>query len=258
LTAGTGTLNQATAAWPTLVGVQLVVVGMLAGLGWRTHQMIDTVAPPPLEQRLQALDVPVAEAAVAAELKSARSGRALMPANERHLASFMSLSAQSAGLDVLEIGFAEGVPALGLVPVDVHIRLHGHVYDLPIFLNLGHNQRALGRLERVSVLADVGGAADMTVVYRFYRPEMSETDWIGDRLSTAAPGADWAVNVLEQAAQLQSWSQFRSRLSVLEGDVSAARAESEVSLPRDLIALWDHGGEMVWSLGKGVSLRSGG
>jgi len=147
---------------------------------------------------------------------------------------------------------------MGLVPVDVHVRLHGHVYDLPIFLNLSHHQRALGRIERVSVVADPGGASDMTVVYRFYRPNLPETEWIGDRLSTAAPGADWAVHVLEQAAKLQSWKRFRARASGLEADVNAARDESELALPRDLVALWDQGGEMVWSLGKGVSLRSGG
>ncbi len=247
--AGTSTFSEATPAWPTLLGVQLVIAAALVGLGWRVQQiqLLALAPPPPVEVRLQQLDVPSATAAVEARISEVATGQAMRSADERHLASFLSLSARAAGFQVTDVGFVEGVVTDGLLPIDAHLALEGNVFDLPVFLDVARRQRAVGHLQRIDAKARPGGMGELGVVIRYFRPTLPDTEWVSERLRLAAPGADRAAHVLQRAAVLRTWRQFRGRVSTLRDGADGANQSSRLVLPVNLIAMWEKGGELHWT-----------
>ena len=244
-------------AWPTLLGVHAVVMLALGVTVWRNidHTAVDI---PPIEKRLLALDLPKAEAAVDYALGKAENKTAFTESDVVGVTSFLALSAQGSGLRVDNISIevlanARGVA--GAEVVEAVIDLSGDLYDLPIFVDGAHRQRALGSLQSLGFDVKPGGAARGQVRIRYHRPVMPDTDWIGERLSLAAPGAATATGVLEKASTLASWKQFNASDADRVEHAMAARARAARELPPNLVTLRQTGGRFVWDADAGIAIR---
>jgi len=254
------------AAWPTLVGIQLVIIGALIGLAWRAHQqaVVAVLPPPSIEVQLQRMDLPSAMEAIDARLAREKRNGTLGSAQERHLKSFLSLTAHAAGLEVQRIDLNERRPIpitneLGLVqmlvPVEVRVGVSGDLFDIPVFLEGINRQRVLGVLQRIAVSLEPYSTSEAEVLIRYHRPLEVETDWITERLSVAAPGADRAAPVLEKAAEVLTWKKYQELESALRREQQTHRQEAARVLPIYFISLLRTGGELVWTEENGVVVR---
>jgi hypothetical protein len=250
----TKTIDASAPAWPTLLGIHLVLGATLIGLSG-LHQPAPVAHPPALEARLIAMDVPGALEAVQLAVTEARSERAVMPEQQQMLSRFFEMTAQATGFDVLGVRFQEGQEGFGLQPTDVIIDVEGQAFDIPVFLDAIHRQSA--RLELVKVHAEVyvGGFTDLQVRIRTHRPVFDDVAWIGERLERAAPGVDRSTPVLERAAELSTWRRF----AALEPDLDARSLQRQQAvarlLPPRLVSLRTHGGALGWAPGKGVQIK---
>ena len=248
--------TQRVAAWPTLVGVQGLVVLALAVVGWRA---VSRPAPtlPPIEGRLQAMDVPRSLAAVNWAIEQAESDAALMEDDVLRVTSFLALTADGAGLDVDDIRVTRKTQTdmVGLDTVEAAIELEGHVFDLPIFLEGVHRQRVVGRLQSLAFDVEPGGKMRGQARIHYHRPRVDDTTWVGERLAVAAPGSDAAVPVLERAAVLAGWKAFAHATVVRNEQSMQARTRAARELPANLITLRKFGGRFVWDADEGLAIR---
>lgn len=240
-------------AWPTLVGIQLVTVGALLGVFYGFQPRAPE--PPPIEEQLVALDLPASQAALEAALVEVPRSRALPLGRETRARSFLSLAAQAAALELVGLGLAVAPAARGLSHVDATVEVRGDLYDLPVFVDGLHRQSALVLVEGLAVDSDGGGPMTARLIVRYLRPDAGDGAWIEERLQTAAPGADRAAPVLQQAASLLAWRQFEGQLPALEVERDRRWTDLTEALPAGLIGLRERGGRLRWSPEEGLVIR---
>ncbi len=247
--------RQGMPAWPTLLGVQgLVIFGLAVGFVSATGAREVEVSE--VEQRLLAIDVPRAEAALKAALGQQEMGKALKDSDILRATSFLALSGQAAGLSVDDVTFEPvAVDANGAEAVEAVIDLSGDIYDLPIFVDGAHRQRAMGALQTLAFDVKPGGQARGRVRFRYHRPQFLETEWIGPRLALAAPGVAHATPALEAAASLIAWRAFNQGEPDRTQRAMQARARAARELPPNLVDLRASGGRFVWDAEAGIVIR---
>ena len=246
-----------TPAWPTLLGVQVLVVLALGATAWKAHRTA-RVDHPAVERRLAELNVLSATAALDQALGQVENAAALTASDVLRVTSFLSLAGQGAGLSVKDVRIetvAVNPQVPGAQPVEAVIDVSGDVYDLPIFLEGTHRQRVRGTLQSLAFDVAPGGAMHGQVRIRYLRALTPDVAWIGERLSVAAPGAVMATRVLERAAELQSWRVFNAGDAERRQDAIQAREQAARELPPNLVILRESGGRFLWDVDAGMTIR---
>ena len=250
-------IRRRSAAWPTLVGIQGIVLLALGVTLWGVTRT-DEVEHPPIENRLRNLDIPSATAAMDHAIDAAENQTALTESDVLRVTSFLALAGQGAGLDVEDIRI-ETVAAHralpGVQPMEAVIDLAGDIYDLPIFLDGAHRQRVQGTLQSLAFDVKPGGTMRGQVRIRYLRPITPDIDWIESRLAVAAPGAAAATPVLERAAVLTSWRVFNDGDAERSAQASDVRERAARELPPNLVTLRQAGGRFVWDADAGIAIR---
>jgi len=249
--------NSGTPAWPTILGVQgLVVLALGAMLMGQT--LTPEVEVTEVERRLLAIDLPRATSAISQQLDSERSDTALEDVDVLRVTSFLALAGQAAGLEVDDIIIepVAGIDAAaGVEVIEAVIDLSGDLYDLPIFVDGAHRQRAMGALQSLAFDVRPGGKAQGRVRFRYHRPVFWDTDWIGPRLKLAAPGVASATPLLKDAATLIAWREFNESDANRTERAMKARARAARELPPNLVELRSTGGRFVWDADAGIAIR---
>jgi len=244
------------AAWPALLGVQVVALLVVGLAGWWLSAA-DSQDAPTIEQRLQTLDVTSAAAAVEYSLDQVQDDAALLENDVVRVTSFLALAARGADLSVLDIRLAplEQQQEPGVEVVEAILDVSGHLFDLPIFLDGAHRQRAVGRLQSMAFEVQPGGSMHGQVRFHYFRPHPGQTEWIAGEVSSVAPSSEEAVSVLKRAAELAAWQAFREGQSERSELAHHARSRAAVELPANLIALKASGGRFVWDADDGIVIR---
>jgi hypothetical protein len=244
-----------TPAWPAILGVQGLILLALGGsfLASTVEREIEITD---VERRLLVIDVPRVEAALGASLAQEVRETALEDSDVLRVTSFLALAGQAAGLSVDDVRIepVEGGPP-GAEAVEAVIDLSGDLYDLPIFVDGAHRQRAMGALQTLAFDVKPGGKAQGRVRFRYHRPLFWDTEWIGPRLALAAPGVASATPILESAASLIAWREFNAGESVRNSTAMRARARAARELPPNLVDLRASGGRFVWDAEAGIAIR---
>ena len=242
-------------AWPTILGVQGLVilalsVSFFAATAEREVEITD------VERRLLAIDVPRAGAVLSASLSAEVRETALEDSDVLRVTSFLALAGQAAGLSVDDVRIepVAGGPH-GAEAVEAVIDLSGDLYDLPIFVDGAHRQRAMGALQTLAFDVKPGGQAQGRVRFRYHRPIFWNTEWIGPRLALAAPGVASAAPILESAASLIAWREFNAGEEARNSSAMSARARAARELPPNLVDLRARGGRFVWDAEAGIAIR---
>lgn len=238
-------------AWPTLLGVHLVVLAVLAGAWWRGGAGASTRPSP---TQAQVLAIPPAQATVVAKALASqqRSARALVAGDERRVRSFLSLTAAAAGMQLLDARFEARASAPGGVaqPVVAWLDLSGDAFDLPVFLDGLHRQAALVRVDGVVCAVRPGGQARARVLLRFHRPVLPDAAALGDRVDRTAPTAsDAARAALLAAGELAAWRAFAATEPARAELAARHRSRLQQELAPALVAAWRDGGPVRWSPG---------
>jgi hypothetical protein len=244
-------------AWPMLLGVQGLILSALAlmVLGSSTPRDIGVSA---LEQRLLALDIPRATAAIDGAVASAVNPTALKDSDVLRVTSFLALAGSAAGLHVDDIrieSVEDATAPAGVEVIEALIDVTGDLYDLPIFVDGAHRQRAVGTLQSLAFDVKPGGSTQGSVRFRYHRPVFSNTDWIGPHLAVAAPGAAAATDVLISAAELQAWRGFNETNKERRGRATSSRSRAARDLPPNFVALRTTGGRFIWHADAGIEIR---
>jgi len=249
--------SSGTPAWPTILGVQALVLLSLGSMFVGQNGASD-VKVTEVERRLLAIDLPRASASISQLLNAERSDTALEDVDVLRVTSFLALAGQAAGLSVDDI-VIEPVPGAsapeGVEVIEAVIDLSGDLYDLPIFVDGAHRQRAMGALQSLAFDVKPGGKAQGRVRFRYHRPLFWDTDWIGPRLQLAAPGVASATPLLVDAADLIAWREFNDTDSERTDRAMRARARAARELPPNLVDLRSTGGRFVWDADAGIAIR---
>ena len=246
-----------TPAWPTLLGVQALIFATLGGMFFSATEPRQ-VEHSELESRLVALDVPAATSAVDHALKVVQTDAALTDRDVLRVTSFLALAGQAAGLTVEDIrieALQSAGTVVGVEVVEAVIDITGDLYDLPIFVDGAHRQRAVGALQSLAFDVEPGGMAKGQVRFRYHRPLFEDVSWIGPHLSLAAPGASAASGVLEKASDLISWKKYNVSEEQRNRRAMASRARAARELPPNLVTLRQEGGRFVWDADAGIAIR---
>lgn len=246
-----------TPAWPALLGVH-GLVGLTLVLMAMGSSMEREVRVTEVERRLLAVDVPRASAAIGSALEVERSDTALEDSDVLRVTSFLALAGQASGLSVEDIRIEpipDAISPDGVEVVEAVIDLSGDLYDLPIFVDGAHRQRAMGALQSLAFDVKPGGAAQGRVRLRYHRPMFWDTDWIGPRLDLAAPGVSSATPLLVSAAELIAWRDFNMTDSERTSRAMQARSRAARELPPNLVDLRKTGGRFVWDADAGIAIR---
>ncbi|MCB9779084.1 MAG: hypothetical protein H6742_11015 [Alphaproteobacteria bacterium] len=246
-------------AWPTLLGIQLVVIATLSGAWWRTSQGPSVAARTPLEEGLMTLPVAELSPAVSDSLeRTRRSARALAAGEEPAVERFLGLSAGAADLVLAGVEWREPVAvpdAPDVLAVDCELRVVGDAYALPVFIDLLFRQSALPQLRAVVAGVRPGGAMDARLVLRFHRPAAVAGDPASDRVERLVPAADPGVGpLMDDARELSRWRRQAAHRPALEDASRALRDRAARQLPGALVSLWDRGGTVRWSAVDGLSV----
>ncbi len=246
-----------TPAWPTLLGIQALVI---LSLGWMFSSSYTerTVEVSDLERRLLALDIPAATVAVDYALNDVKTDAALTDADVLRVTSFLALAGQASGLKVEDIrieALDETPQHQGVQVVEAIIDIKGDLYDLPIFVDGAHRQRAVGALQSLAFDVDPGGAAKGQVRFRYHRPAFQDISWIAPHLMLSAPGAASAAGVLEKASSLTSWKAYNLSEEQRNRRAMVSRARAARELPPNLVTLRQTGGRFVWDADAGIAIR---
>jgi hypothetical protein len=235
-------------AWPILGGLQLLTLSALISAGIRTLPP----SQPPLDERLSGLDQGQASADVAAAIAAADSGRALQPDDEQRAGMFLRLLSQAAELQLLDLRLAPGPTEDTLQTIDASLSLAGDPYNLPIFLDGLHRQRALNHV--VSLEGRGGLIGQFQVLVRYYRPAAPDTGWVAPRLAAEEPEHAAAAALLEQAAWLSVWRRFQWEERGLVERAGRIRARVSRELAAPLITVRAGGGSLYWDAEQGARL----
>jgi len=246
-----------TPAWPTLLGIQALVMMSLGGM-LSTSYSVRTVEVSDLERRLVSLDIPTATVAVDHALETVETDAALTDGDVLRVTSFLALAGQASGLKVEDIrieALEAGSATAGVTVVEAVIDITGDLYDLPIFVDGAHRQRAVGALQSLAFDVESGGDAKGQVRFRYHRPTFADTSWIGPHLMLAAPGAASAAGVLEKASTLSSWKAYNLTEEQRNRRAMVSRARAARELPPNLVTLRQTGGRFVWDADAGIAIR---
>ncbi len=246
-----------TPAWPALLGVQGLVVLALGVMGIQADEQRE-IRVSELEQRLVELNIPDADNAVEYALRGVQTDAALTDGDVLRVTSFLALAGQAAGLTVEDIRIEALYDASideDVEVVEAVIDITGDLYDLPIFVDGAHRQRAVGALQSLAFDVQPGGMAKGQVRFRYHRPAFDDVDWIAPHLRLAAPGAASASVVLEKASTLLSWKQYRVSDEQRNRRAMASRARAARELPPNLVTLRQSGGRFVWDADAGIAIR---
>lgn len=237
-------------AWPTLMGVHLVVLAVLVGAWWRGSDGT-TVRRGPTEARIHELAPGAGQAVEQAVAQARRTARALPAGDERRVKSFLSLTAAASGLELTEARFeAERPVTAGALPIAAWLELRGDAYDLPVFLDGLHRQASLVRVDGVVCRIAPGGQADARVLLRFHRPVLPDATALGDRVDRTAPTAPPSSRAaLLAAGELAAWRAFAATEPARAALAASHRARLQRELPAALVAAWSGGGTVTWAPG---------
>jgi hypothetical protein len=244
-------------AWPMLLGVQALILAALGLMVFGSNTPRD-IGVSALEKRLLALDIPRATAAIDGAVASAVNPTALKDSDVLRVTSFLALAGSAAGLHVddIRIEVVEDPTAPAEVEVvEALIDVTGDLYDLPIFVDGAHRQRAVGSLQALAFDVKAGGSTQGSVRFRYHRPVFSDTDWIAPHLAVAAPGAAAATDVLISAAELQAWRGFNETNQERRDRANSSRARVARELPPNLVDLRATGGRFIWDADAGIEIR---
>jgi hypothetical protein len=233
-------------AWHGVVVVQIVVLGLLAGIGWWALPEAPP-EPPPVNERLQSLEPEGALDAVHAALAAHRRGGALLATAEGTQKTFLALSAEATGLRLVEAEFTLGPPQDGVVPVYAEAQLRGDPFGLPVLLALVGRQRATARLESVLVEGPAGSDADIRVRWCLHRPAEADASWVRDRVAAEAPEATASAPTLAMAVDLSRWRNFGEGASERSREANHAAVAAARELPAQLLEWNRTGVPVAWS-----------
>lgn len=243
-------------AWPALVAVQATVAvsllcfGLIEAPPWRWRG-----APPPIEQRLERLDLPAAEAALGAALLQARSPSAVLrPGHGAAGESVVQLGAL-VGLDVSSVSWGAAVAVGPIEEQPVALLVHGDPYDLPALLSLLERWPVDVQLRGVSASGSGTEDVELRLDLAFSRPAALHTDWMDDRLLRATPAAAAAGPVLERAADLARWRQYNAALEPRGAEAEETTRQALRDLSPLLVRLRREGGRLDWRPGSPPTLR---
>ncbi len=250
-------LPAALPAWPTLLGIQLVLAAVLVGAWWRVGAG-PRIERTPLEAQVLALDPDQARQAVDAALRSEqRAARALMPDQESRTKSFLSLTAAAAGLELVRSSWsAQAEPDLpGVIAADLRVEVRGDGYGLPAFLDGLHRHSATVRVRAVAVSVEPGGRVQALVDLRYHRPTPPQPDLVADRVARTVPAATPASRqLLADAGEAARWRAFASHAALRSAAGEDARARLARELPAGLVATRLAGGTVSWSPAAGLQV----
>ena len=238
------------------MGVQALIVGSLTWMALSTATPSQPVVTD-LEQRLLALDIPTATAAVERSLSEVENPTALRDTDVLRVTSFLALAGAGLLVEDIQIEVSPGAQQAdaGVEIVEAIIDIRGDLYDLPIFVDGAHRQRAVGALQSLAFDVQPGGKAHGRVRFRYYRPLFKDTAWIEPWLATSTAGVSAATDVLVSASQLQSWREFNERGQERHRHAMSARARAARELPPNLVDLRATGGRFVWDADAGIAIR---
>ncbi len=132
------------------------------------------------------------------------------------------------------------------------LSLAGDPYNLPIFLDGLHRQRALNHV--VSLEGRGGLIGQFQVRVRYYRPAAPDTGWVAPRLAAEEPEHAAAAALLEQAAWLSVWRRFQWEERGLVERAGRIRARVSRELAAPLITVRAGGGSLYWDAEQGARL----
>lgn len=250
-------MSGALPAWPTLVGLQLVLAALLAGASWRLSGPLE-VAHTPLETRALTVDLePAARAIAEARASSRREGRALLATEQNRATTFLALTAAAADLEDRGIQWSAPVPATpGAEAVGVRVAMAGDVFDLPVFLDGLHRQSATVRVRALAVSVAPGGACEAWIELLYHRATEPDAGEIEALVARALPASDAALRaLLVQAGGLAGDRAFAQDVQARATAAAEVRARLQRELPAALVAAREHGGRVSWSPQSGVTLR---
>jgi hypothetical protein len=240
-------------AWPLLVLAQVLLVSVLGGIAWYVLRSVQA-EPDPFTDRLSAIESNPAEASVDQALELARSPRALGEDEHRMLASFLALSAQSAGLSWVGVDFEEGVATDSVQSVTATVTLDGEPFRLPVYIDMLKGFKSIGMIERLEAQAMGADSGLFRMQITYIRPVSVDTEWVE---GAAGPHSE-AVPALVKAAELQAWRAYAAEESWREARARAMSDSLALKMPAALWGLSRHGEGFVWTPGHGLEpLRSG-
>lgn len=237
-------------AWPVLVAIQATLLVSFVTVGFVRAPPRPLRDAPPLDQRLQALDLPAAEAAVASALAAARSPAALPSGELAPVSAVLVDLAGRAGADSATVTWGEPTVQAGveLQPATLDLRIDP--FDLPVLLALLERWPVGVRPTGVEAVGAGGRAATLRLELLLTRPHFVDTDWVGSRLQLAASGADAATPVLQDAALLSAWRVYTSDQATRAPAAAAATREAHWALSPLLVRLRSEGGRLWWTPGQ--------
>ncbi len=170
---------------------------------------------------------------------------AFFAGDEPTLLAFLTLQAESAGMQFGESEVTP-LPRDGVVrPIELTFTAEGNFYDLPIFLDGLFRQRSVLIIETLSVTSKVplSPQVDTRVTARLYRPVKPggagllalASQEMGGLVDAGARGLFSAA--LQHAATLEAMEGFRSEVSRLSENSDKNRQRVMETLPRILKAL---------------------
>lgn len=242
-------------AWPALLAVQLTLALAFVAVGLTLAPPRALDPAPAIEQRLQALDLPAAEAAVGAALAQLAVPGQLAPGDEAAAEAALEAAAQAAGLSLAGLSWASPRVEGAATRLPFSLQLRGDPYGLPILLSgLARGPLDL-RVEAIDAMSAGGHAANLRVDLSFSRPVAPPLDWLAGRLSVAAPGAAAAVPVLEDAGRLAAARAYGAEADRRKQQSLAAAQDAALRLAPALIRLRSEGGRLTWKPGASPRLR---
>jgi len=256
-----GTLRIAAPAWPSLLGLQLVLAALLVGAWWHADEAAGLVQTP-VEAQVLDLDASATAPSVDAALSRARrSARALTEADQSGASSFLALTASAADLQVVGLQIHAASPAQAAVPgtatpVDVELRLRGDAFDLPVFLDGLHLQAPTVRVRALAAAVAPGGATEARISLQAWRPVLPAADELLARVQRTVPAAGPETRtVLARAGQLRAWRAFAAGTPARAVAAEQVRARLLRELPAGLVAARASGGRVSWSPATGLEVR---
>lgn len=247
--AGERTTAAPAPAWPSLVGIQLVLAALLAGAWWLSGGG-PAVEQTPLEAQVMGLEAaPARQALDAALVEARRTGRGLLPADETRTRSYLSLAASAARLRLTGVDFQAEAAGPGPAQVVVaRVGVAGDALDLPVFLDGLHRQSALARVDGVAAWVQPGGQAQAWVILRFHRPVLPDAAALQGRVERTVPSArEETRDLLAEAGTVAAWRAFAAEV---EGRAQASDTHRQRllrELPAGLVGAWRHGGRLTWT-----------
>ncbi len=240
-------------AWPALLAVQLTLALAFVAVGLTLAPPRALDPAPPIEQRLQALDLPASEAAVGAALAQLAVPGQLAPGDEAAAEAALEAAAQAAGLSLAGLSWASPRVEGASTRLPFSLQLRGDPYGLPILLSgLARGPLDL-RVEAIDAMSAGGHAANLRVDLSFSRP-VAPLGLVG-RASGRGAGGRRPRAGLEDAGRLAAARAYGAEADRRKQQSLAAAQDAALRLAPALIRLRSEGGRLTWKPGASPRLR---